>query len=63
MRKPTLPQTPTKTVVIKKAESNPNARELSALSVTVLDSAEAVAIDIAQKLKEEKIYLISKCTR
>lgn len=37
-----------------------NYRDISALSVTVLDPAEAVIRDIAAKLHEEKVYIISQ---
>ncbi|XP_065206577.1 phosphorylated adapter RNA export protein-like [Planococcus citri] len=48
----------TKHTIVKK--SNPNRKDLPPLSATVTDPPEVVANDIASKLNEEKVYLISK---
>lgn len=50
----------TRHTLVKK--NNPNHKELPPLSVTVLDPPHVVANDIAAKLNEEKVYLISKLT-
>lgn len=51
-------KTPARTAVLHTAGIS--RRELSVLNVTALDTPNAVAVDIASKLKEDKFYVISE---